>query len=345
MAMSSWGEGGSCVLLAHGGGGRLMQELIGECLHVLGPANGVGQLNDAASVELPSGARLAFTTDSFVVSPLVFLGGDVGRLAVCGTVNDLAMMGAQPLALSLGLVVEEGLERETLAQVVASIRQACEEAGARIVTGDTKVVERGAADRLFVNTSAIGLIPPGVEVGGEKAREGDLVLVNGPLGDHALAVLAARQELPLEGSFRTDCAPLNGLVAAMLEAGGEALHVMRDLTRGGMAAALNEIAVQSRKLIEIVESEVPVRPAVRAAADLLGYDPLLMANEGKLVAMVAPERAGAVLDAMRSHPLGRESVLIGEARGHAEGRVTARTSLGPARIVDLPSGELLPRIC
>jgi len=336
---------GSRVLLAHGGGGRLMQDLIGECLGLLGPANGVAQLNDAASLALPDGARLAFTTDSFVVSPLVFPGGDVGRLAVCGTVNDLAVMGAQPLGLSLGLVIEEGLERETLAQVAASIRQACGEAGARIVTGDTKVVERGAADRLFINTSGVGLIPPGVELGGEKACEGDLVLVNGPLGDHALAVLAARQELPLEGDFHTDCAPLNGLVTAMLGAGGESVHVMRDLTRGGLAAALNEIAAQSRKLIEIVEGDVPMRPAVRAAVDLLGYDPLMMANEGKLVAIVAADRVGGVLEAMRSHPLGRESVLIGEVRSHADGRVTARTPLGPARIVDLPSGELLPRIC
>jgi hydrogenase expression/formation protein HypE len=344
-AMTNLAADGSRVLLAHGGGGRLMQDLIGECLGLLGPANGVGQLNDAASIGLPGGARLAFTTDSFVVSPLVFPGGDVGRLAVCGTVNDLAVMGAQPLGLSLGLVIEEGLERETLAQVAASIRQACQEAGARVVTGDTKVVERGAADRLFVNTSGVGLIPSGVEVGGEKARDGDAVLLNGPLGDHALAVLAARQELPLEGDFRTDCAPLNGLVASMLAAGGEAVHAMRDLTRGGLAAALNEIAVQSRKLVEIVESEVPVRPAVRAAADLLGYDPLMMANEGKLVVIVAADRADVVLDAMRRHPLGRESAPIGEVRSHPDGRVTARTPLGPARIVDLPSGELLPRIC
>jgi hydrogenase expression/formation protein HypE len=333
------------VLLAHGGGGRLMQDLIRESLDLLGPANAVLQLNDAAAIDLPDGSRLALTTDSFVVSPLAFPGGDLGRLAICGTVNDLAMMGAQPLALSLGLVLEEGLEREALAQVLASARRACEESGARIVTGDTKVVERGAADRLFANTSGVGLIPAGVDLGGEKAREGDVVLVNGPLGDHAMAVLAARGDLPLEGDFRSDCAPLNGLVAAMLDAGGEGVHVLRDLTRGGLAAALNEIATQSRRLIEIVESDVPVRPAVQAAADLLGYDTLMMANEGKLTAIVSAGCAEAVLAAMRDHPLGRDSVVIGEAKSHAEGRVTARTPLGPARIVDLPSGELLPRIC
>ena len=338
-------ETGSQVLLGHGGGGRLMQELIGECLELLGPANGVVELHDAACLSLDSGERIAMTTDSFVVSPLAFPGGDVGRLAVCGTVNDLAAMGAQPLALSLGLVIEEGLERETLAQVAASIRQACEEAGARIVTGDTKVVERGACDRLFINTSGVGIVPPGVELGGECACEGDAVMVNGPLGDHALAVLAARKELPLDGDFRTDCAPLNGLVAAMLEAAGDAVHAIRDLTRGGLAASLNEMASQSDAHIEIVEDDVPVRPHVKAACDLLGYDPLTLANEGKLVALVARRRADAVLQAMRSHALGHESVIIGEVNCLGSCRVTARTPLGPTRIVDLPSGELLPRIC
>jgi hydrogenase expression/formation protein HypE len=336
---------GSRVLLGHGGGGRLMQELIGESLELLGPANGVAELNDAAYWDTPSGDRIALTTDSFVVSPLMFPGGDLGRLAVCGTVNDLACMGAQPVALSLSLVIEEGLDREVLAQIAASIRAACEEAGTRIVTGDTKVVERGAADSLFINTSGLGLVPRGVELGGERAREGDLLLLNGPLADHALAVLAARQELPLKGDFRSDCAPLNGLAAAMLEAGGDGLHVLRDLTRGGLAAALNEIARQSRKHVEIVEDAVPLRPAARAACGLLGYDPLTMANEGKLVAFVAREKSGAVLAAMKTHPLGQESVVIGEVKGNAEGRVTAVTTLGPARIVDLPSGELLPRIC
>jgi hydrogenase expression/formation protein HypE len=333
------------VLLGHGGGGRLMQDLIADCLRVLGPANGLAQPNDAAYVELSGDERLAFTTDSFVVSPLTFPGGDVGRLAVCGTVNDLAVMGAQPLGLSLGLVIEEGLARETLAQIVASIRGACKEAGTRIVTGDTKVVERGAADRLFINTSGVGLVAPGVLLGGELAREGDVVLVNGPLADHALAILAAREELPLQGDFRSDCAPLNGLVAAMLEAGGASIHAIRDLTRGGLAAALNEIARQSGAHVEIVEDDVPLRQAARAACDLLGFDPLTMANEGKLVALVARERAGDVLAAMQAHALGRDAAAIGEVKSLAECRVTARTALGPTRIVDLPSGELLPRIC
>jgi hydrogenase expression/formation protein HypE len=322
-----------------------MQELIGECLSVLGPANGLGQPNDAACLELPSGERLAFTTDSFVVAPLSFPGGDVGRLAVCGTVNDLAAMGAQPLGLSLGLVIEEGLDRETLAQITASIRGACEEAGTRVVTGDTKVVERGAADRLFINTSGVGLIPPGVALGGERAREGDVVLVNGPLADHALAILAAREELPLQGDFRSDCAPLNGLVAAVLEVGHGSVHTIRDLTRGGLAAGLNEIAYQSGAHVEIVEDAVPLRPAARAACDLLGYDPLSMANEGKLVTLVAQDRADDVLAAMRAHARGRDAAAIGEVKSLGECRVTARTALGPTRIVDLPSGELLPRIC
>jgi hydrogenase expression/formation protein HypE len=333
------------VLLGHGGGGRLMQELIGDCLRVLGPANGLEQPNDAACLELAGGERLAFTTDSFVVAPLSFPGGDVGRLAVCGTVNDLAAMGAQPLGLSLSLVIEEGLEREALAQIAASIRSACEEAGTRIVTGDTKVVERGAADRLFINTSGVGLIPPGVEVGGERAAECDRVLVNGPLADHALAILAAREELPLQGNFRSDCAPLNGLVAAALGAGGGSVHTIRDLTRGGLAAGLNEIAQQSGASIEIAEGAIPLRPAAKAACDLLGYDPLSMANEGKLVALVAPDHAHDVLAAWKSHPLGRDAAIVGEVKRLGQGRVTARTALGPTRIVDLPSGELLPRIC
>jgi hydrogenase expression/formation protein HypE len=333
------------VVLGHGGGGRLMQDLIGDCLSVLGPANGLGQPNDAACVELPSRERLAFTTDSFVVSPLSFPGGDVGRLAVCGTVNDLAALGAQPLGLSLGLVIEEGLELETLAQITASIRGACEEAGTKILTGDTKVVERGAADRLFINTAGVGLIAPGVRLGGELAAEGDRVIINGPPADHALAILAAREELPLQGDFRSDCAPLNGLVAAMLDAGDGSVHTIRDLTRGGLAAGLNEIARQSGAHLEIVEDAVPLRPAARAACDLLGYDPLTMANEGKIVVLVAEDRAAAVLAAMRAHPLGQETAVIGEVKALGEARVTARTALGPTRIVDLPSGELLPRIC
>ena len=336
---------GSRVLLSHGGGGRLMQDLVAQALELLGPANGVAELNDAAYWDTPSGDRIALTTDSFVVSPLVFPGGDLGRLAVCGTVNDLACMGAQPVGLSLSLVIEEGLDRETLAQVAASVRGACEEAGTQIVTGDTKVVERGAADSLFINTAGLGLVPGGVRLGGERARQGDVLLLNGPVADHALAVLAARQELPLKGDFRSDCAPLNGLTAAMLEVGGDGVHVLRDLTRGGLAAALNEIATQSRKHIEIVEDLVPIRAAARAACDLLGYDPLTMANEGKLVAFVAPDRADAVLAAMRAHERGHDAVVIGEVKDNAQGRVTAKTALGPARIVDLPSGELLPRIC
>jgi hydrogenase expression/formation protein HypE len=254
-------------------------------------------------------------------------------------------MGAQPLGLSLSFVIEEGLERESLAQIAGSVRRACEEAGTRVVTGDTKVVERGAADRLFINTSGVGRIAPGVHLGGERAREGDRILVSGPLGDHALAVLAAREELPLQGDFRSDCAPLNGLAAAILQAGGEAVHTLRDLTRGGLAAALNEIARQSEAHLEIAEAAVPLRPSVQAACELLGYDPLTLANEGKLVVLVAPQRAADVLAAMQSHPLGGEAVVVGTVCGHREARVTARTPLGPTRIVDLPSGELLPRIC
>ena len=335
----------SRILLGHGGGGRQMQELIGDCLSLLGPANGVGELNDAATLALDSGERLAMTTDSFVVSPLMFPGGDVGKLAVCGTVNDLAAMGAQPLALTLGLVIEEGLDRETLAQVVGSIRNACEEAQTKIVTGDTKVVERGAADRLFINTAGVGIIPAGVELGGERACEGDVVLVSGYLGDHALAVLAAREELPLDGDFSSDCAPLNGLVADILDAGGGAVHAIRDLTRGGLAAGLNEMAAQSNAHIEIVEDAVPLRPQTRAACDLLGYDPLTLANEGTMMVLVTPERADEVLEAMQAHTYGPDAVAIGAVNSVGEPRVTAQTPLGPTRIVDLPSGELLPRIC
>jgi hydrogenase expression/formation protein HypE len=293
---------------------------------------------------LAHGDRLAFTTDSYVVSPLFFRGGDIGTLAVAGTVNDLAVSGARPLYLSCGVVIEEGLPVETLRRVVASMRRVADEAGVQIVTGDTKVVERGAADKLFINTAGIGVVPRGVSISAANAAPGDVVIVNGTLGDHGTAILIARAQLALESDVASDCQPLASLVAAMLAACPD-IHCLRDATRGGVATVLNEFASSSQVTIRIDERALPLREDVKGACEILGLDPLYLANEGKLVAIVAAQSAPAVLAAMRAHPAGHEAAVIGSVTDESSCRVVLRTGFGGERIVDMLVGEQLPRIC
>lgn len=335
------------ILLAHGSGGRLSHELVAK--EFLPPwANPIlDQLNDSAVFPLSrdgSGPRLAFTTDSYVVKPLFFKGGDIGRLAVCGTVNDLAMVGAEPLYLSASFVIEEGLPLSTMRAVVRSMREAAAEAGVHIVTGDTKVVEGGAADGLFVNTAGLGVVSPGVEIGGGRAQVGDAVILSGSIGDHGIAVLSQREGLEFESPVASDVAPLNRLVAAMLAASPN-IHVLRDPTRGGLATTLNEIAGQSGVAVHIEEGKIPLKEGVWAACEMLGFDPLHVANEGKLVAMVAPQDAQAVLAAMRATRYGEEAAIIGEVAAEPAGKVLMRTNIGGTRVVHMLVGEMLPRIC
>lgn len=332
------------VTLAHGGGGRLSQMLI-ERMFVPAFANpALTALHDGAILEV-GGVRLAFSTDSFTVSPIFFPGGDIGSLAVHGTVNDLAMCGAQPLALSAGFILEEGLPMEDLWRVVQSMQRAAAEVGVSIVTGDTKVVERGKGDGLFINTAGVGIIPAGVDISPTRAGPGDVVMINGPIAEHGMAVMSVREGLEFETALQSDSAPLADLVAAVLAAGGEHVHVLRDPTRGGVASALNEIAALARVGVHLDEERIPVGEAVRGACELLGLDPLYVANEGKCIAIVAAGAADAVLAAQRGHPLGRTATVIGEVVSDHPGRVFMRSRIGGRRVVDMLSGEQLPRIC
>jgi hydrogenase expression/formation protein HypE len=332
------------VLLGHGSGGQLSAALMREVLApALAAASPGGPLNDAAVVEV-AGERLAFTTDSFVVSPLEFPGGDIGELAVNGTVNDLAMMGAQPLALSLAYVIEEGLAVEELRRVTESVARAANRAGVRIVTGDTKVVGRGAADRLFVNTAGIGVVAPGVAIGADRAQAGDAVILSGPIGLHGVAIMSVREGLDFEVEIASDTQPLNALVAGIVAVCPD-VHVLRDPTRGGLASALNEIAAASGAGIELEEEAIPIPGPVHAACEMLGLDPLHVANEGKLVAIVPASSAEAVLSAMHAVPEGAEAVEIGRVVADHPGMVTLQTVVGSQRIVDMLVGEQLPRIC
>lgn len=330
------------ITMAHGGGGTRMQELLTE---IVFPALGGGALavaEDAACFEVPQG-RLAFTTDSFVVSPLVFSGGDIGKLAVCGTVNDLAMVGAEPLYLTLGLILEEGLGLDVLEGVLASVARSASEAGVRVVAGDTKVVERGKADGLYVNTSGVGVVPSGVEVSITGAKPGDSLVINGFVGDHGVAVLKDRGAFAFDVAVDSDCAPLNGLVADMVAAGK--VNALRDPTRGGLAAALKEMAAASGLAFEVDEDEIPVREGVRAVCEVLGLDPLYVANEGKCLAAVPAPDVDAVLAAMKANPYGRDARVIGRAVEGRKGRVSLTGALGSSRLLRMPSGEQLPRIC
>ena len=340
------------ILLAHGSGGKLSHDLVATLfLRCFGNPT-LLQLDDSAVMTFPApesesqGSRLAFTTDSYVVSPLFFPGGDIGKLAVCGTVNDLSMSGARPLWLSAGFIVEEGLPLADLERIVASMAATAKRAGVQIVTGDTKVVGRGSADKLFINTAGVGLVPPGVIIAGDRAQPGDLILLSGSIGDHGMTIMTQREGLQFDSPLESDCAPLNGLVSSLMAAlPPGTLHCLRDPTRGGLATALNELAARSGVGIEIDESDLPVREAVRGACELLGLDPLYVANEGKLVAIVAPEATEAALAALRAHEYGRDAVPIGRVTEVHPGRVVLHTSLGARRVVDMLMGEQLPRIC
>ena len=330
------------VVLGHGSGGKLSHDLINRLfLPELGKA-APRALDDSAIVTL-NGQRLALTTDSHVVSPLFFPGGDIGKLAICGTVNDLAMVGAKPYALTCGFVVEEGLSFEILQRIVQSMRDAAAEAGVFIAAGDTKVVQKGGADKLFINTSGVGLVDAGVDISGVNAKLGDVIIISGTLGDHGIAVMSAREDLGFSTDLQSDVAPLNHLVCAMMDAGE--IHVLRDPTRGGLATTLNEIAKQSNVVIELQETQIPVKPQVHAACEMLGFDPLFVANEGKLVAFVKAEDVDKVLSAMKKVNYGKDAVVIGKVIETGKAQVRLKTAIGGTRLVDMLPGEMLPRIC
>ena len=335
------------IVMGHGSGGKLSAELI-EKVFVSQFRNAtLERMDDQAVLEI-DGARLAFTTDSFVVTPIFFPGGDIGSLAVNGTVNDLAMGGAKPMYLAAAFILEEGLPAEELRRVVESMRAAAEAAGVQLVTGDTKVVNRGKGDKIFITTTGIGVVPRGVNLSADRARAGDKILLSGYIGDHGITILSQREGLEFESTLESDCAGLQGLVREMMDEIGDeidGLRVMRDPTRGGVATTLNEIAGRSKIGMLLREDAIPVRETVRGACEVLGLDPLYVANEGKLVAVVAPELAERVLARMRKHPLGRESAIIGEVVEAHAGMVLMKTVVGGTRVVDVMFGEQLPRIC
>ena len=334
------------ITLSHGSGGKATHNLIEG---VFAPAFSIlllDAMDDAAIFSINgTGQRLAFTTDTYVVSPLFFPGGDIGKLAVHGTINNLAMAGAEPLYLSAGFILEEGFPIAELRRIVASMAQAATEAGVAIVTGDTKVVQRGKADGLFINTAGVGVIHGSWLLGQTQLQPGDRVLLSGPVGDHGIAIMMAREALEIETDVQSDTAPLHTLVASMLQAAGDGVHCLKDPTRGGVATALNEMALGSEVSIALDENAVPVHPEVRGACEILGLDPLTIANEGKLLAIVAPEVEEKVLAAMRAHPLGREAVVIGTVQAEPAGLVFLRTDIGGMRVLDMLVGDPLPRIC
>jgi hydrogenase expression/formation protein HypE len=336
------------VLLAHGSGGQLSHELVARVFAARFDNPILAALNDAALLDAPGsadGTRLAFTTDSYVISPLFFPGGDIGKLAVCGTVNDLAVVGAQPRYLSAGFILEEGLPMATLERVAGSMAETARTARVEIVTGDTKVVGHGAADGLFINTAGVGVVEGGLDLQPVHLQPGDQVLVSGTMGDHGMAIMMVREGLAFSSDLQSDCAPLNGLIAALLAACPGGVRCMRDPTRGGLVTTLNEWAGSTELGIVVEESAIPLREQVRGACEILGLDPLYVANEGKVVVAVAPEHTQAALDALRAHPLGREAAAIGEVTADHPRRVVARTPLGAHRILDMLVGEQLPRIC
>ena len=336
------------ITMAHGGGGRAMRELIERLIVPAFDNPLLAGLEDQARIGVKGlaecGDRLAFTTDSYVVSPLFFPGGDIGKLAICGTVNDLAMAGAVPLFLSCALIIEEGLPTADLERVLASMSALAKQTGVQVVTGDTKVVNRGAADRLFINTAGIGMVARGVNISAARARPGDVIIVNGTLGDHGVAILVARNELDLQCDIQSDCQPLHSLVQAMLTACPD-IHCLRDATRGGLATVLNEFAISSKVGMRLEERALPLKAEVRGACEMLGLDVLYMANEGKLVAVIPRESADAVLAAMRAHPAGTDAAIAGEVLAEPAGHVILNTLFGGERVVDMLAGEQLPRIC
>lgn len=336
------------IVMGHGSGGKMMSDLIRHLFLPLLENEALNQLGDAAVLEFDHDSkpptRLAFSTDSFVVNPLIFPGGNIGELAVYGTVNDLAMTGAQPLFLSAGFILEEGLSMDTLGEITTAFSSACRSVNVQVVTGDTKVVNKGHGDGLYINTTGIGLIPAEVAIAPENAQDGDAVIVSGTIGDHGMAIMSVREGLEFETRIVSDTSPLHELVETMLAASYD-IHCLRDATRGGVAAALNELAKSSQVGITFEEYKIPLHPAVQAACEILGMDPLYVANEGKLVAIVKQEVAEEVLAAMHSHPLGQDATLIGKVVADHPGMVLAKTGIGGTRVVDLPAGELLPRIC
>jgi len=332
------------IVMGHGGGGKLGNELVE---HLFLPAfrnPALENLGDAAVFELGSG-RLAMSTDSFVVRPLFFPGGTIGELAVNGTVNDLAVSGAEPKFLSASFILEEGFPLAQLAAVVESMATAAATAGVKVVTGDTKVVERGHGDGCYINTAGVGVMRPGISVGPSRAQTGDFVLVSGTIGDHGMAIMSVREGLEFESQIRSDCAALNGMIAQVLDAVGDEVHAMRDPTRGGLASTLNEIATASNVGIDLDETSLPVRAEVQSACELLGLDPVYVANEGKAVFFVAPQAAERVLDVLRAHPLGREAARIGQVTAQHPRMLVARTAMGANRVIATQIGEQLPRIC
>lgn len=331
------------ILLAHGGGGKLMHQLIEKMFMPMFGNPLLNTRHDSAVITL-NGVRLAFTTDSYVVRPLFFPGGDIGSLAVNGTVNDLAMCGARPLYLSVGFILEEGLPMETLWRVVQSMQRAAEAAHVQLVTGDTKVVDKGKGDGIFINTAGIGVIEHDLVIAPASVRPGDVVLLNGDIGRHGIAIMAVREGLSFESEIESDSAPLADLVMTLVHAGIE-IHCLRDLTRGGLASALVEIAEAAGVEIALDEASIPVREDVQGACEILGFDPLYVANEGRFTAFVPPRDAERSLALMRSHPLGAQANIIGQVRANASGRVTMKSKIGATRIVDMLSGEQLPRIC
>ncbi len=331
------------ILLAHGAGGKLSHDLIKELFLPFLENELLSCLDDSAIIPTER-SRLAFTTDSYVVKPLFFPGGDIGRLSICGTVNDLAMAGARPLGISTSFILEEGFSKEDLERILSSIKKAALEAGVMVVAGDTKVVEHGAAEGLFITTSGVGIVPEGVDISGSHAMPGDFVIINGPIGDHEIGILLARGEFSLKGEIKSDCAPLNGLVKAILNACTD-IHVLRDPTRGGLATVLWEIANSSKVGVIVEEEKITVREEVRGVCDLLGFDPFYLANEGKLVAFVPQKEAEKVFEAMKADPLGRDSVIVGRVVDENPGKVLLKTRIGGHRLLEPLSGEQFPRIC
>lgn len=331
------------ILLSHGSGGKQTNNLISDLFLKYFNNSILNEMNDSAQLTL-QGNKISFTTDSFVVNPIFFNGGDIGKLAVCGTVNDIAVSGAKPLFLSSAFIIEEGFELSKLETIVKSMAEEAEKAGVKIVAGDTKVVEKGSADGVFINTTGIGLIYDDVNIKASNARPGDVVIVNGTLGDHGMTIMCERNGLGFEGNIKSDCASLNGLIDAMLDVCKD-IHVLRDATRGGVAAVLNEIAKASGVSIVLNEKSIPVSTEILGVCELLGLDPLYTANEGKLCAFVPEEHAAKVLEAMKNHPLGSDSAIIGRVIEDKNNKVYIDTIVGGQRIVDMPSGQQLPRIC
>jgi hydrogenase expression/formation protein HypE len=332
------------IILGHGSGGRLSHQLLDDLIIPTLSGTAPAVQNDAALLEHTAG-RLAYTTDSFVVDPIFFPGGTIGSLAVHGTVNDLAMMGARPLWLSVGLIIEEGFSKEDLRTILQDMRSAADGAGVRIVTGDTKVVPRGKADRIFISTSGIGSLEHDLIINGANAQAGDAIIVSGTVGDHGITIMASREGIALDSGITSDSAPLNGLVTEIMAEAGDHLHVLRDPTRGGVATTIKEIALQSGVSITLEEAALPVKPQVRGVCSILGLDPLFVANEGKLLAFVAPEAAERVLHRIKRHPLGGDAAIIGHVADGDAGRVRMRTAIGGMRAVEMLAGEQLPRIC